>query len=143
MGNGHGNKLTLVDSPPEEAGYKIMTSSARAPGGAATESFLDAYTHLSTRNSSRSGESQPYGSVETYSGFKKPGDRSATRIDFIMLAKSEETSDKGKGKEEIGKGDWEVSRFGVNDNWIDNSVDGWKGRWSDHRLVRSTLRRVG
>lgn len=144
-------KLTLmIDSPPEEAGYKIMTSSARAPGGAASESFLDAYTHLATRNSTRSGESQPYGFTETYSGFKKPGDRSATRIDFIMIAKakSDEGSsytsgkDKGRGREELGKGDWEVARFGVVDNWIEGGVDKWTGRWSDHRLVRSTLKRV-
>lgn len=133
----------MIDSPPEEAGYKIMTSSARAPGGAASESFLDAYTHLSTRNSTRSGESQPYGFTETYSGFKKPGDRSATRIDFIMIAKSDEgSSGSVKGREEVGKGDWEVSRFGVVDNWIEGGVDRWTGRWSDHRLVRSTLQRV-
>lgn len=124
-----------ADSPPEEAGYKIMTSSARAPGGAATVSFMDAFTHLSTRSSDRSGESQPYGFMETYSGFKKPGDRSATRIDFIMLAKDEK-------KESVGKGDWEVSRFGVVDNWIEGGVDRWTGRWSDHRLVRATLKRV-
>lgn len=96
---------------------------------------MDAFNHLSTRNSTRSGESQPYGSMETYSGFKKPGDRSATRIDFIMVAKDEKN-------ENLGKGDWQVSRFGVVDNWIEGGVDRWTGRWSDHRLVRATLKRV-
>lgn len=112
-----------------------MTSDARAPGGAASESFMDAFVHLSTRSSSHSGESQPYGSMETYSGFKKPGDRSATRIDFIMLA----TDPKNRS---LGKGDWDVSRFGVVDNWIEGGVDRWTGRWSDHRLVRATIKRV-
>jgi hypothetical protein len=79
--------------------------------------------------------------METYSGFKKPGDRAATRIDFIMIAKSD-TATQSKGGEEVGKGDWEVARFGVVDNWIEGGVDRWTGRWSDHRLVRSTLRRV-
>lgn len=127
-----------------------MTSPARAPGGAASLSFMDAYTNLSTRNStssnSYSGESQPYGSVETYSGFKKPGDRAATRIDFVMVATKDHESKQQQSNSQkhgrVGKGDWEVSRFGVVDNWIQNSVDGWTGRWSDHRLVRSTLRRV-
>lgn len=109
-----------------------MTSSATPPGGAPSLHFMDSFTHLSTRNNTQSGESQPYGPVQTYSGFKKPGDRLATRIDFIMLAQD--------GKE--GKGGWEVSRFGVVDNWIESSVDGWTGRWSDHRLVRATLRRL-
>jgi endonuclease/exonuclease/phosphatase family metal-dependent hydrolase len=123
--------VLTTDSPPEEAGYKIMTSSATPPGGAASLHFMDAFTHLSTRNSKHSGESQPYGSKETYSGFKKPGDRLATRIDFVMLAQ--------EGEE--GKGGWGVSRFGVIDNWVEGGVDGWKGRWSDHRLVRATLSR--
>lgn len=111
-----------------------MTSSATVPGGAPSLHFMDAFTHLSTRNRSRPGESQPYGTVETYSGFKKPGDRLATRIDFVMVAQ--------EGKDGMGKGGWDVSRFGVIDNWVQNSVDGWTGRWSDHRLVRTTLRRV-
>jgi len=122
-----------TDSPPEEAGYKIMTSSATPPGGAASQHFMDAYTHVSLRSPGNLGESQPYGFRETYSGFKKPGDHAATRIDFVMLA--------ADGKE--GKGGWEVSRFGVIDNWVQGGVDGWKGRWSDHRLVRATLRRLG
>jgi hypothetical protein len=109
-----------------------MTSSANPPGGEPSLHFMDAYTHLSTRSSRQSGESQPYGFRETYSGFKKPGDHLATRIDFIMLVQ--------EGNE--GKGGWEVSRFGVIDNWIEGGVDGWKGRWSDHRLVRATLRRL-
>lgn len=111
-----------------------MTSSATPPGGAPSLHFMDAYTHLSSRSPSHGGESQPYGFKETYSGFKKPGDRSATRIDFVMLAQE------GNGME--GKGGWEVSRFGVMDNWIEGGVDGWKGRWSDHRLVRATLSRL-
>lgn len=120
-----------IDSPPEEAGYKIMTSSATPPGGEPTLHFMDAFTHLSTRSSTTSGQSQPYGFRETYSDFKKPEYHAATRIDFIMLA--------AEGNE--GKGGWEVSRFGVVDNWIEGGVDGWKGRWSDHRLVRATLKR--
>ena len=109
-----------------------MTSHSPQPNGEPSLHFMDAYTHLSTRSSRNSGISQPYGWTETYSGFKKPGDHLATRIDFVMLA--------AEGKK--GKGGWEVSRFGVIDNWIEGGVDHWKGRWSDHRLVRATLKRT-
>ena len=112
-----------------------MTSSLPIPGGAPSIHFMDAFTHLSTRSSRGSGQSQPYGSRETYSDFRKPGYHLATRIDFIMIA-----TEGGESKK--GKGGWEVSRFGVVDNWIEDAVDGWKGRWSDHRLVRATLRRT-
>jgi hypothetical protein len=109
-----------------------MTSTLPVPGGAPSIHFMDAYTNLSTRSSRNPGQSQPYGSRETYTDFRKPGYHLATRIDFIMIAAEGDT----------GKGGWEVSKFGVIDNWIEDAVDGWKGRWSDHRLVRATLRRT-
>jgi len=40
------------------------------------------------------------------------------------------------------RGGWEVVRYGSIDNWIEEGdVDGWTGRWSDHRAVRVTIER--
>ncbi|ORY22513.1 Endonuclease/exonuclease/phosphatase [Naematelia encephala] len=139
------------NSPPEEDGYKNITSSNPLPSGSPSFTFLDSYVHLSTRSSStpgsRSRQSIPYGPRDTYTGFDPPGNRDAKRIDFIMLASSRSPEDIKNSMEDerkqVGRGGWTVSQYACVDNWVEGGdVDEWQGRWSDHRAVRATLERL-
>jgi len=43
----------------------------------------------------------------------------------------------------IGRGGWRTARYACIDNWVEEGdVDGWVGRWSDHRAVRVVLERA-
>lgn len=56
-----------------------------------------------------------------------------------ILPGDEETM-AGRG---VGRGGWEVTRYACVDNWVEEGdVNGWQGRWSDHRAVRATISRV-
>jgi hypothetical protein len=139
-----------VDSPPNEDGYRFITSPHALPSGAASLTFIDAFTSLSLRNNHSSSiaprQSAPYGPLHTYTGFAAPGkERETKRIDFIMLA-SETNLDNVRGEEERdrsrGRGGWRAVKYACIDNWIEEGdVDGWVGRWSDHRAVRVVLAR--
>jgi hypothetical protein len=42
------------------------------------------------------------------------------------------------------RGGWSIAKYACIDNWIEEGdIDGWTGRWSDHRAVRITIRRDG
>lgn len=39
-----------------------------------------------------------------------------------------------------GRGGWTFTQYACVDNWVEGrDIDGWHGRWSDHRAVRATL----
>ncbi|ODN86564.1 endonuclease/exonuclease/phosphatase [Cryptococcus wingfieldii CBS 7118] len=132
------------NSPPEEDGYQNMVSLSPLPSGNASFTFLDTYTHLltSTSNSSLSStygplQTRPYGPAHTYTGFEAPGYNMTKRIDFILLGAELEEAQQGGGWG--ARGGWEVSRFGVVENYVEGDVDGFNARWSDHRAVRATI----
>ncbi|TXT07216.1 hypothetical protein VHUM_03386 [Vanrija humicola] len=121
------------NSPDSEDGYRNITSFDPLPSGAKGYTFLDAYTHLSARRPGHAAQSRPYGPKATYTGFAAPGRERTTRIDFVMLAADDDGARGGYG----------FSQYAVVDNWVEEGdVDGFEGRWSDHRAVRVTLSRV-
>jgi endonuclease/exonuclease/phosphatase family metal-dependent hydrolase len=92
-------------------------------------SFLDFHYELHRSNSGE-GISTPFGEDMTFTGFQKSDTRG--RIDFLMVA------DNGVIRDDEGKGNWRVSRYGV----IDNRKDG--GFFvSDHRMVVGRLDYLG
>ena len=138
------------DSPPSEDGYKNITSQKPLPDQLSFY-FLDAYTHLRTRRPTSEAttpipprQSAPYGPAHTYTGFSAPGRTRTTRIDFIMLASAlTPRNDAAAGERVEGRGGWEVGQYACVDNWLEEGdADGWQGRWSDHRAVRVTIRRL-
>lgn len=137
----------MIDSPPSEDGYKNMTTLLPLPSGARSFNFIDTFTHLQTRASSGTSvrQSAPYGPMTTYTGFTKPGKTKTARIDFIMLALDEQKIKSETVDDETDdhlRGDYQVTRYACIDNWIEEAdVDGWTGRWSDHRAVRITIER--
>ncbi|WWC96947.1 hypothetical protein V866_003822 [Kwoniella sp. B9012] len=132
------------NSPSHEAGYRNITSSHVLPSGQKSFYFLDSFMNLSSTIQSR-----PYGPVHTYTDFAPPGSKNATRIDFIMLgaipitAKGEtDDRERTEGDEKSrSRGGWQVVRFACLDNFVEGDVEGWTGRWSDHRAVRVTISR--
>lgn len=43
----------------------------------------------------------------------------------------------------VGRGGWAFTQFACVDNWVEGGdIDGWQGRWSDHRAVRATIAQV-
>ncbi|RXK35888.1 hypothetical protein M231_06852 [Tremella mesenterica] len=157
-----------LNSPPEEEGYKNLTSTHGIPGQS-TFTFLDTQSHLRTRPNGR--QSNPYGPLHTYTGFSRT--ERTKRIDFIFLASDqdlpafppvplqehvtiddgEKSSDKvssaregrliskqviSTGKTRI-RGGYQIDTYAVIDNFVDGDVTGWRGLWSDHRAVRVTI----
>lgn len=149
--------LITADSPPEEEGYKNITSLTRLTHHTPSFTFLDSHVHLRTRQSSSipSGsspprQSGPYGPLHTFTGFTAPGRTSTSRIDFVMLVAEASPTMASHGESEAekrtaarrGRGGWEVTQYACVDNWIEEGdVSGWQGRWSDHRAVKVTIRR--
>ncbi|WOO80679.1 uncharacterized protein LOC62_03G004202 [Vanrija pseudolonga] len=120
------------NSPDSEDGYRNITSFDPLPSGKQGFTFLDAYTHLSARRPGHIAQSRPYGPKATYTGFAAPGRERTTRIDFVMLA----AADGG----DSARGGYSFSQYAVVDNWVEEGdVDGFEGRWSDHRAVRVTI----
>ena len=139
-----------TDSPPTEDGYKNITSTKPLPDRPSF-SFLDTYTHLRTRPLSSEStkpipprQSAPYGPANTYTGFTAPGRTRTMRIDFIMLASASLATDDAVAAERVrARGGWEVGQYACVDNWVEEGdAEGWQGRWSDHRAVRVTIRRL-
>lgn len=88
-------------------------------------------------------QSLPYGPLHTYTGFTAPGRTETSRIDFVMLASEilpgdDESTLRGR---EAGRGGWEATQYACIDNFVEQDIDGWEGRWSDHRAVRVTVGR--
>lgn len=134
----------MTDSPMEEEGYKNITSSSALATGKPSFSFLDSLTHLSLRHSSLAAlrQSGAYGPYNTFTGFEAPRHKDQSRIDFVMLASAQEPrSDSTATEDHSGKarGGWQATRFAVIDNFVEDDMDGWEGRWSDHRAVRVTI----
>ena len=134
---GHGDKFRTRDlivlmgdfnSPPTDTGYRRITDPGDLPDGSESLHFSDSFYTLETRpNRHEAGGPQtgPSGPVGTYTSFDPPSPtkRDADpRIDFIMVA-----------TESMG---WGVKRYACVDNWVDGDAAGWKGRFSDHRIVR-------
>lgn len=145
--------VLTADSPATEDGYKNMTSRSPLPSGARSFQFIDSITHLDTRQAQSLGEqsstaarqSAAYGPLTTYTGFTRPGKTKTSRIDFLMLALNERDADSLDGSEEAIhlRGRFSVTGYAVIDNWIEEGdVDGWTGRWSDHRAVKITIERA-
>ena len=138
----------IPDSPDNEGGYKNITSFDPLPNDARSFTFLDSFTHLqdrasisATRAPSTARQSSVYGPVKTYTGFTRPGKTATTRIDFIMCASARDSDTKSGDSDKI-RGGWHFTRYGCIDNWVEEGdVDGWTGRWSDHRAVRVTVER--
>ncbi|WVR03797.1 hypothetical protein IAU60_000792 [Kwoniella sp. DSM 27419] len=137
------------NSPPEEAGYRNITSLHPLPSGQKSYSFLDSFHHLTTRPPDPSStphstdrpspkQSGPYGPILTYTDFAPPGSRNATRIDFIMLG-TLPTSEHSHECADNGQEEWHVMRYACLDNFVEHDALGWTGRWSDHRAVRVTI----
>jgi hypothetical protein len=129
-----------TDSPPDEDGYKIITSPHPLPIAKPSLSFIDSFHHLSLRTTPHTKpprQSASYGPLHTFTGFAAPGkERDTKRIDFVMIARSDLTS------ESAARGGWTTERYACVDNWIEEGdVDGWVGRWSDHRAVKVVLSR--
>ncbi|WVQ74700.1 hypothetical protein IAR50_004304 [Cryptococcus sp. DSM 104548] len=130
------------NSPPEEDGYKNMTSLHPLPSGQPSFTFIDTYTHLLALTSSSSSplktlQTRPYGPAFTYTDFAPPNAPQAKRIDFVLLgAEVDDKDNRGKAR-----GGWEVVRYACIDNYVERDVDGWNARWSDHRAVRATIAR--
>jgi len=145
------SRALTQDSPDNEDGYKNITSSDPLPNHARSFTFLDSFTHLQDRATisaaaavapSRARQSNVYGPLKTYTGFTRPGKTATTRIDFIMLASARDPNTQDGDDNKI-RGGWHVTRYGCIDNWVEEGdVDGWTGRWSDHRAVRVTVERV-
>ncbi|BEJ16007.1 hypothetical protein CspHIS471_0506120 [Cutaneotrichosporon sp. HIS471] len=122
------------NSPPDEDGYKNITSFA--PLKAPSFTFLDAYTHLAARRPGYDAQSRPYGPDKTWTGFTAPGITDTQRIDLIMAAADEDAK---KGTD-VARGGWVFTQYACLDNWVEEGdADGWQGRWSDHRAVKATL----
>jgi len=128
---------------------------------------LQARSTSSAGSASCAKQSTPYGPIKTYTGFTRAGKTATTRIDFIMLAsdleptiapplapsnapgpigaqhteiRSVRPADTSRG--DTARGGWEVVKYACIDNWVEEGdVDGWTGRWSDHRAVRVTIER--
>ena len=143
------------DSPDNEDGYKNITSPNPLPNNARSFTFLDSFTHLQDRASVSSSsscavaagtvapsptrQSTVYGPVKTYTGFTRPGKTNTTRVDFIMLASARDPNTEAGDGDKI-RGGWTFTRYGCIDNRVEEGdVDGWTGRWSDHRAVRVTV----
>lgn len=116
----------LADSPVTEDGYRLLTTASNEdplrvqhPSSIpipTSPPFHDTLHLLPPRPASAFGPSL------TYTGFNRFD--SGTRIDFVFLYDA------------LGEGaGWAVQRYGVVENWVDEDAHGWKGRWSDHRLV--------
>ncbi|WWD16477.1 hypothetical protein CI109_100903 [Kwoniella shandongensis] len=135
------------NSPPHEDGYRNITSLHPLPSNQPSYTFLDTFTHFSTRkynDESSPVQTRPYGPVHTYTDFAPPGSRNATRIDFIMLGAGPVSRklgeiDVGDANGVEGRGGWVATRYACLDNFVEGDVDGWTGRWSDHRAVRVTV----
>ncbi|GMK55601.1 hypothetical protein CspeluHIS016_0206570 [Cutaneotrichosporon spelunceum] len=122
------------NSPPDEDGYKNIVSFA--PLKQPSFTFLDAYTHLAERRPGYDAQSRPYGPEMTWTGFTAPGLTETQRIDLIMAA-ADEGAKKGT---DVARGGWVFTQYACLDNWIEEGdIDGWRGRWSDHRAVKATL----
>ncbi|WWC68613.1 uncharacterized protein I206_102543 [Kwoniella pini CBS 10737] len=133
------------NSPPEEKGYKNITSSKPLLSNQSSFYFLDSFNHLFGK------QTRPYGPEHTYTDFAPPGSKNQTRIDFIMLGADNLPKYQKKGEEEIlnetsnlverasARGGWKVDKYACLDNFIEGDSDGWKGRWSDHRVVRISI----
>jgi hypothetical protein len=126
-----------------------MTSPHPLPSATPSLNFIDAFTALTIRASrpnpyAHPRQSAPYGPIHTYTGFAAPGrERDVKRIDFVMMASSRDTAEQEKVNSIVGRGGWRVGRYACIDNWVEEGdVDGWEGRWSDHRIVRVELERV-
>ncbi|WVF65820.1 hypothetical protein IAT40_000557 [Kwoniella sp. CBS 6097] len=146
------------NSPPEEKGYKNITSPYPLPSGQPSFTFLDSYVHLRTRrhkSATKSGAStkqpdiegherdgavlqtRPYGPVFTYTDFAPPGARQATRIDFVMVASNSEPTNSHGGHmvDETGQ---RADRVGIGrGGWeviryacLDNFVEGDSEGWT-------------
>ncbi|WWC87916.1 uncharacterized protein L201_002816 [Kwoniella dendrophila CBS 6074] len=136
------------NSPPSEQGYHNITSPHSLPSGQKSFYFLDSFTNLSTRKSHHLPEqTRPYGPVHTYTDFAPPGSKDATRIDLIMIGavpsagrhqNQDEDADLKSGK---GRAGWKITRYACLDNYVEDDIEGWKGRWSDHRAVRVSISR--
>lgn len=128
-----GARMLTPDSPDNEDGYKNIVSQNPLPNGKDSFSFLDTYTHVQLRQKGkRGGQSAPYGSKVTWTGFTAPGKTETTRIDFIMMGADVGSND--------ARGGWKCTQHAVIDNWIEEGDSfGWTGRWSDHRAVRATI----
>ncbi|WVW80174.1 hypothetical protein I302_102151 [Kwoniella bestiolae CBS 10118] len=132
------------NSPSDEAGYRNITSPHPLPSGQNSFYFLDSFTNLFSGLQTR-----PYGPAHTYTDFAPPGSRNATRIDFVMLGAVPHTprreNEGGEGSDEkpkpISRGGWKVDRYACFDNFVEGDVEGWTGRWSDHRAVRVRISR--
>ncbi|OXM76596.1 endonuclease/exonuclease/phosphatase [Cryptococcus neoformans Bt63] len=133
------------NSPPQEDGYKNITSLHPLPSDQPSFTFLDSFTNLLTSSSSSAPDfstiiplqTRPYGPHLTYTDFAPPGARNATRIDFVMLGAEVDNNDPAeRGK---SRGGWMIVRYACVDNWVEGDVEGWNGRWSDHRAVRVTI----
>jgi hypothetical protein len=138
-------RFDLLDSPPNEDGYKNITSPAPLPSGKPSFTFRDTYTHLHARSTTHAGQSAPYGPAHTYTGFTAPGKTKTDRIDFVMLAAlpDAESDEEGGVERGDGTGKWTVERYACIDNWVEEGdSSGWQGRWSDHRAVRVKMVRV-
>lgn len=84
-------------------------------------------------------QSAPYGPYNTFTNFHAPDASDQSRIDFVMLAGKEGKAYANTG---MARGGWQTTRYAVIDNFVENDIDGWEGRWSDHRAVRASLQRV-
>lgn len=141
------SEVLTIDSPPSEDGYKNMISPLPLPSGARSFNFVDTFTHLESRTTTsvETRQSAPYGPMTTYTGFTRPGKTKTARIDFIMLALDKQHSDVDTLDDKADahlRGGYQVDRYACIDNWIEEGdVDGWTGRWSDHRAVKITIER--
>lgn len=129
--------------------------------------FSDTFINLLLRSSRQRTfansylQSAPYGPVGTYTTFGLPEKESHPRIDFIFVAAAALDGASGgkvdgdqvtkqamanqdgvvKGGEK-GVGGWVATKYAVIENHVeDGDETGWKGRWSDHRILRVEISR--
>lgn len=74
-----------------------------------------------------------------------PGDSATSRAKAVKSDAEQvemHTSEAGRVADGANRarGGWKVVRHACIDNWVEEGdIDGWTGRWSDHRAVRVTI----